>query len=188
METQPNDYSKEREERFMLDLLLARRSCRKFENKAVEEDKKEKILQAAQLAPSGKGARPWEFVVIEDRETLQKLGSCRSPGQPFLPQAPLAVAVLGDTRKTDTWIEDASIAAVMMQLEAQSLGLGSCWVQIRMRESNQGMSSDAYVRGLLGIPAHMAVLCILALGYPAQKLPPHTLDEIKQEKIHREVY
>ena len=139
----------------MLDLLLTRRSCRKFEDRAVEAEKKEKLLQAAQLGPTGKNTRPWEFVVVEKKEMLQKLGDCRQPNQPFLPKTPLAIVVLGNTQKTDTWIEDASIAAVIMQLEAEKLGLGSCWVQIRLRESNQGMSSEEYVRKLLGIPEHM---------------------------------
>lgn len=172
----------------MLDLLLKRRSCRKFEDKPVEADKKEKLLQAAQLSPTGKNTRPWEFVVIENRETLQKLGNCREPMQPFLPKTPLAIAVLCDTQKTSTWIEDASIASVVIQLEAESLGLGSCWVQIRERESNQGMGSEDYVRKLLGIPEHISVLSIIALGYPAASKPAHTLDEVDASKIHTETY
>ena len=172
----------------MLDILLRRRSCRKFEDKAVEADKKEKILQAAQLAPTGKNTRPWEFVVIENRETLQKLGDCREPIQPFLPKTPLAIAVLCDTQKTDTWIEDASIASVIIQLEAENLGLGSCWVQIRSRESNKGIGSEEYVRKLLGIPEHMGVLSIVALGYPVAAKPAHTLDEVDRAKIHTEKY
>ena len=172
----------------MLDMLLKRRSCRKFEDRAVEAEKREKLLQAAQLAPSGKNKRPWEFVVVENGETLQQLGNCRNPQQSFLPETPLAVVVLGDTRKSDTWIEDASIASIIMQLEAESLGLGSCWVQIRSRESNQGISSEAYVRRLLDIPEHMAVLSIIAFGHPRKELPPHTLDEADPTKIHMERY
>lgn len=172
----------------MLDLLLKRRSFREFEDRPVEPQKTQKILQAAQLAPSGKNTRPWEFIVIENKETLQKLGNCRAPSQPFLPKAPLAIVVLGDTAKADTWVEDASIASVIMQLEAQSLGLGSCWVQIRLRQSNQGMSSEDYVRKLLRIPEHLAVLDILAVGYPAKSLPAHTMEEVTPEKIHRETY
>lgn len=172
----------------MLDMLLKRRSCRKFENKAVEAEKREKLLQAAQLGPSGKNTRPWEFVVIENKETLQKLGDCRNPNQLFLPETPLAIVVLADTQKTDTWIEDASIASIVIQLEAEKLGLGSCWVQIRLRESNQGMSSEEYVRKLLGIPEHMAMLSIIAVGYPIETGAPHTLGEVDKTKIHTETY
>ncbi len=172
----------------MLDMLLTRRSCRKFEDKAVEAEKKEKLLQAAQLGPTGKSIRPWEFVVIENKETLQKLGDCRNPNQPFLPETPLAIVLLADTQKTDTWIEDASIASIVIQLEAEKLGLGSCWVQIRLRESNQGMNSEEYVRKLLGIPEHMAVLSIIAVGYPRGTRHAHTLDEVNHAKIHTETY
>lgn len=172
----------------MLDLLMKRRSCRKFQQKTVETDKIEKILLSAQLSPSGKNVCPWEFITIEDKETLQKLGDCRKPNQPFLPQAPLAIAVLCNTEKSDTWIEDGSIASAIMQLEAESLGLGSCWVQIRLRESNQGKSSEEYVRELLGVPKHMAILNIIAVGYPEERLPAHTLNEIKTERVHKEIY
>lgn len=172
----------------MLDLLLKRRSCRKFEARAVEAEKKEKLLQAAQLGPSGRSRRPWEFVVIENRGTLQKLGSCRDPKQAFLPDTPLAIVVLADPQKTDTWIEDSSIASILLQLEAEKLGLGSCWVQIRMRDSNQGVSSEDYVRGLLGVPEHLAVLSIIAVGYPGETKPAHTLDEVDPAKIHTETY
>lgn len=172
----------------MLDMLLKRRSCRKFVNRAVEEDKKEKLLQAAQLGPTGKNTMPWEFIVIENKETLQKLGNCRNPKQTFLPDTPLAIVVLGDTHKTDTWIEDASIASILIQLEAEKLGLGSCWVQIRLRESNQGMSSEEYVKKLLGIPEHMAVLSIIAVGYPSEKSTANTLDKVDKAKNHIEKY
>lgn len=169
-------------------LLLKRRSCRRFKNDAVDPQKTEKLLQAAQLAPSGKNTRPWEFIVIQDRQTLQKLGNCRTPNQPFLPDAPLAIAVLADTAKTDTWIEDASIAAAFIQLQAEAMSLGSCWVQIRMRESNQNMSSEAYVKDLLHIPEHLAVLCIIAAGYPDESLPCHVYEEIDPDKIHTETF
>ena len=172
----------------MLEMLLARRSCRKFEDKAVEAEKKAKLLQAAQLGPTGKNTRPWAFVVIENKETLQKLGNSRKPVQPFLSGAALAIVVLADTQKTDTWIEDASIAAILIQLEAEALGLGSCWVQTRLRESGQGISSEEYMRNLLGIPAHMAVLSIIAVGYPSGARPAHTLDEVDWAKIHTEAY
>lgn len=172
----------------MLELLQKRRSCRNFQDKAVESEKKQKLLQAAQLAPTGRNTRPWEFIVVEKKETLWQLGNCRNPNQPFLPKTPLAIVVLGNTQKTDTWIEDAAIASIVIQLEAERLGLGSCWVQIRLRESNQGMGSEAYVRKILGIPEHMAVLSIIAVGYPEKTLPAHTLEEINLEKIHTEIY
>ena len=170
----------------MLELMEQRRSCRNFTAQSVEPEKQALLLRAAQLAPSGRNIRPLEFVVIEEKETLAQLGNCRNPNQPFLPGAALAVAVLGDREKSDTWVEDGSIAMAFMQLEAERLGLGSCWVQIRLRESNQGMSSEAFVRTLLGIPEQMGVLAILAVGYPEKRLPPHAPEETETDRVYRE--
>lgn len=117
----------------MLDLLLKRRSIRRYQPKAVEAQALQKVLQAALLAPSSRGRNPWEFVVVEDKNTLKALGQCRHPQQAFLPDTPAAIVVLGDTTCSDVWVEDCSIAMTLMQLEAQALGLGSCWVQIRNR-------------------------------------------------------
>ena len=165
-------------------LLLKRRSCRRFKSDAVEKEKTEKLLQAAQLAPSGKNTRPWEFIVIQDRQILQKLEGCRTPGQPFLPAAPLAIAVLADTAKTDTWIEDASIASILMQLQAEDLGLGSCWVQIRERSGANDKPADEYVRELLDIPLQMQVLSIIAIGKKDEIRKPFDEEKLQWEKIH----
>lgn len=172
----------------MLDILLNRRSYRSFLDKKVEDEKIDKLVQAAQLSPSGKNTKPWEFIIIEDKDTLNKLGNTRNPKQVFLPNTPLAIVVLADTNKTDTWIEDASIASLIIQLEAEKLELGSCWVQIRMRESNQGISSEEYLRNILNIPNNMAILSIIAIGYKNEKKNSHTLDEIDIRKIHKERY
>ena len=172
----------------MLETLLSRRSCREFKPEPVEEEKKNKLLQAAQLVPSGKDLRPWEFIVIEKKETLNMLGNCRSPEQPFLPDTPLAIVVLADTNKTDVWIEDAALSAFAIQLEAEKLGLGSCWVQIRKRESNRRMDSEEYLRELLYIPEYISVLTIIAVGYPEDKKAPRTLARVELSKIHNERY
>ena len=75
----------------MLDLLLKRRSIRRYQPKAVEAQALQKVLQAALLAPSSRGRNPWEFVVIEDKNTLKALGQCRHPQQAFLPDTPAAI-------------------------------------------------------------------------------------------------
>ncbi|MEG3071814.1 MAG: nitroreductase family protein [Candidatus Syntrophopropionicum ammoniitolerans] len=109
----------------MYELLKARRSIRKFQDKQVEKEKLDTILKCALLAmPSSRRSQPWEFVAVTDRELLQKLSTCREHGAEFLAGAPAAVVVLADLEKSDVWIEDAVIAAIIMQLAAQSLGLG----------------------------------------------------------------
>ena len=173
----------------MLDLLLHRRSIRKFTTEPVAEADIEKILQAGLLSPSGRNKTPWEFVVIEDKATLNALGKCRHPQQAFLPDTPLAIAVLGDTTATDVWIEDCSIAMTIMQLEAQTLGLGSCWVQIRNRMAQgETQTSSDYIKELLSVPAQYDVLAILAIGHPDETKTPYQLDTLPYKKVHREKF
>lgn len=173
----------------MLNLLLNRRSIRKFTAEPVAETDLQKILQAGLLSPSGRSKTPWEFVVVQDKNTLEALGKCRHPQQGFLPDAPMAIAVLGDTTATDVWIEDCSIAMTMLQLEAQTLGLGSCWVQIRNRMAQgETQTSNDYVKELLSVPAQYDVLAILAIGHPDETKAPYELDALHYEKVHHEKF
>jgi nitroreductase len=173
----------------MLAQLQKRRSIRKFQQQKVEAEKLKKVLQAALLAPSSRGRNPWEFVVIENEKTLQQLGQCRHPQQAFLPQTPAAIVVLGNPAISDVWVEDCSIAMTLMQLEAEQLGLGSCWIQIRRRQAQgETQSSSDFVKELLQIPAEYEVLAILALGVPAEEKPGRHLEQLAYEKIHRESF
>ena len=173
----------------MLDLLMKRRSIRKYKQEPVEAAKLEKIIQAALLSPSSRGRTPWEFVVVQNRETLKALGRCRHPQQAFLPDTPAAIGVLGDTSVTDVWVEDCSIAMTIMQLEAEILGLGSCWIQIRNRTAQgEEQTSNDFVKELLHIPEQYEVLAILALGVPDEEKPGRTLEMLQYAKVHNEVF
>ena len=173
----------------MLDLLMKRRSIRKYKELAVAPEKLQAVLQAALLAPSSRGRNPWQFVVVQNTETLTELGKCRHPLQPFLPDTPAAIVVLGDTTMTDVWVEDCSIAMILMQLEAEKVGLGSCWIQIRKRMAQgEQQTSNDFVKELLNIPEQYEVEAILALGTPDEEKPARTLEALSYEKIHREQF
>ncbi len=173
----------------MLDLLMKRRSIRKYKQEPVAADKLEKIMQAALLSPSSRGRTPWEFVVVQNRETLQEMGKCRHPQQVFLPDTPAAIVVLGDTSVTDVWVEDCSIAMTIMQLEAEMLGLGSCWIQIRNRMAQgEQQGSSAFIKELLQIPEQYEVLAVLALGIPDEEKPGRELEGLQYSKVHNEVF
>ena len=173
----------------MLDLLMKRRSIRKYKQEPVEAEKLEKIMQAALLSPSSRGKNPWEFVVVQNPETLNELGKCRHPKQAFLPETPAAIVVLGDTSITDVWVEDCSITMTIMQLEAELLGLGSCWIQIRNRMAQgETQTSNDLVKELLHIPEQYDVLAILALGIPDEEKPGKTLEELQYGKVHQEMF
>ena len=117
-------------------LIKSRRSTRKFTDQLLNPEQVEMILKAALMAPASKRKNPWQFVVVEDKEMLAKLSVCKPAGAAFLKDCALAVVVLANVMESDVWVEDASIASIYMQLQAEDLGLGSCWCQIRFVENN----------------------------------------------------
>lgn len=168
------------------ELLKSRRSIRKYLPKAIEPEKIDIITKAGLMSPASKRSNPWEFIVVQKPETLQELSKSRPMGCQFLAESPLAIVVIADTTKSDVWFEDASIAATIMQLQAQELGLGTCWIQIYLRQKDEITSSEEFVRSLLGIPNHYAVLNIIAIGYSNEERKPFDENKLTLEKIHTE--
>lgn len=172
----------------MLELVRKRRSIRKYLSKPVETEQVQILIEAALRAPSSRGLNPWEFILVDQRELLEKLSNAKEHGSSFLKNAPLGIVICADPARCDVWIEDATIAATYLQLAAESLGLGSCWIQIRQREHSQLKTAEEYVREVLNIPTHLKVEAIIGIGYPAEKLPPHSEAELAREKIHLNLY
>lgn len=172
----------------MLDLLKTRRSIRKYQNKQVEKEKIDAILKGALMAPTSSNRRPWEFIVVKDKKKLENLSQCREKGSQLLAGAPLAIVVAIDGEPYDVWIEDASIAAIIMQLTAHSLGLGTCWVQVRERKYKGDITSETYIKRILGIPDSPKILCIIAIGYPDEEKAPHDENSLLYNRIHIEKY
>jgi nitroreductase len=171
-----------------MSLIQKRRSIRKFLDKPIEAEQIDLLLEAALRAPSSRGLNPWEFIVVTDRDLLKKLSQAKKHGATFLRDAPLGIVVCADPETCDVWVEDASIASTFIHLAAESLGLGSCWIQMRERIHDEQKSSQEYITGILNIPANMMVESIIAVGYPDEILPPHEKEELLYEKIHRDVY
>jgi nitroreductase len=157
----------------MLELLRKRRSIRAFKARAVEAEKIEQLCEVLVRAPTSRGRKPWEFVIVTDRGLLNRLGEAKEHGSGFLAGAPLAVAVCADPQRSDVWIEDCAIAAILLQMSAEALGLGSCWAQIRLRDHGDGRTAEEYVREILGLPGELAVAAIVGIGYPAEEKPSH---------------
>lgn len=122
---------------------------------------------------------------MDDPEIIQQLSHCKPHGAAFLGQAPLAIVVLADETKGDVWVEDCSIASILLQLTAQSIGLGSCWIQIRKRQHESGQTAGQFIRQLLELPENLRVLSIIAAGYPAQTRAGKPAEELQYQKIHR---
>ena len=172
----------------MYELLKTRRSIREFEDKIVKEDKLDTILKSVLMAPSSRGRQPCEFVAVTERELLQSLSAARTMGTEFLAGTGAAIVVLADPGKSDVWIEDASISALTIQLAAHSLGLGSCWSQIRERLTPAGRHAEDHVKEVLNVPGRFKVLCIIGLGYPAEEKPPYDEADLPLDKLHRNQY
>ncbi len=170
------------------ELLKSRCSIRKYLDKPVEQEKIKLITSAALMSPASKRSNPWEFVVVQDQEMISKISESREHSSQFLTGAPLAIVVLADTTKSNIWIEDASIASIIIQLQVQDLGLGSCWIQIYNRQKDEKTSSENYVRNLLNVPEKFAILSIISIGYPNEDRKPFEIDKLGQEKIHSEKY
>lgn len=154
------------------DIIEKRHSVRSFTPASVEREVLERIIAAADTAPSSKNCRSSAFLVIEDRDTLRAISEMRTAGSAFVKDAPAAIVVLGDSSDTDMWVENSSISATFIQLAATDCGLGSCWVQVRGRlrdksDAAKGTAED-YLRNLLGIKERFSVLCVVALGYEAE--------------------
>lgn len=165
-------------------LMTVRHSIRRYTDRPVDGEDVKTILQAALLAPTSKSKRAWNFVVVEDKDTLLKLAQCKPAGAHALKTAAFAVAVCCDPLETDMWLEDCAIAAEFMQLQAAALGVGSCWVQVRNRFQADGEPSEDLVRATLSIPEAQQIECIMTFGYSAENRTPVDVDKLKWEKVH----
>jgi nitroreductase len=172
----------------MLDILRKRRSIRHYTAEPLSPELLDQLKEAALRSPSSRGLDPWEFIFVTDRDLLAELATAKAHGAHFLRDAALGVVVLGNESLADTWIEDCSIAATILHLTAQSLGLGSCWVQIRLRQDQAGTCAEARVRQTLNIPDTWRVTSIMSIGHPAKAAKPHPRESLKDHKIKAGVY
>ncbi len=161
--------------------LLTRRSVRQFEKgKKISREDFEDLLKIAMYAPSGCNRQPWEFVVVEDDETKDKIMQIHSHAS-FLKDASAAIVVCGDTNQQldeNFWVVDTSAAVENLLLAIHGKGLGACWCAIypyeeRMKEFQK----------LLGLPDNVKPNALVVVGYPLQT-PPQPKDRFRKEKIH----
>ena len=161
---------------------------RKFTEEELSQEQVVSLLKAALMSPTSKRSNSWQFVVVDDKETLSKLSQCKSAGASFVADAALAVVVLGDPLASDVWIEDASVASIMIQLQAEDLGLGSCWVQVRERFAADGTPAGDIVHEILDIPLPLQVLSIIAIGHKGMERKPFNEEHLLWEKVHLNKY
>jgi nitroreductase len=167
----------------MLEVLRKRRSVRQFKKNRIAPAQIDALKEAVLRSPSSRGIQPWRFWFVQNADLIGKLSHSKEHGSAFLKGAPLAVVVCGDETMSDVWIEDCSIAAVIVHLAAVSLGLGGCWIQIRNRMHSAEKTSEDYVRELLGIAPPLRVLAIVAVGVPARVMAGHPFAKLDQDKV-----
>ncbi len=165
-------------------LLLERHSIRRYTDQPIPAEDVKTIIEAGLLSPSSKSARSWQFVVVEDRDMLTRLSDLKPSYAASIKDCRFAVVVTTDPTQSEAYIEDASVAATLMHLQAADLGIGSCWVQVRGRMAADGTPSEEVVRDLLAIPDHMCVECVVTFGYSAETRKPVDPDKLKSEKVH----
>lgn len=171
-----------------IELLSSRRSIRKFKDQPVEKEKIDLLVEAALRSPSSRSLNPWEFMVVTDRALLGAMAGCKPHGASFLKEAPLGMVVLADPDRCDVWVEDCPIASIFIHLAAHSLGLGSCWIQVRKRTYAGDTSAGQHLAGLLDVPVGREVESIIAVGYPDMTLSGHASGSLPDHKVHWQKY
>ncbi len=158
--------------------MFDRRSIRAYTSDPVSEEDIQLLLEAAMAAPSGRNDRPWHFIIVKERETLDKLADVAGAYR-AIKQAPVCFCVAGDHEKSNLWDVDCASAVTNILNAATALGLGSLWM---------GVSHDAartkQVRDLLSIPENVTPLALVAIGHPAEEKESRT--QYEESAVHHE--
>lgn len=166
------------------ELAQKRRSIRTFTDQPVSEELRKQLLIPALMAPTSKSTRAWQFILVDDKAKLQLLSESKKIGAQLVANAPLAVIVAVDKTCSEAWIEDASVASTMLMLQAEDLGLGSCWVQMRERKNVDGVDAEEIIREAFGIPENYGILSVIAVGYKEKERKLQDEDKLLWERVH----
>lgn len=145
--------------------ILTRKSIRSYEDKPISKEDLRTILTAGMSGPSCVNARDWQFIVVEDKEMLNKIADCNGrPAEP-LRGAAAGIIICGDLNRAfppakDYWVIDGSIACQNMTLAARALGIGSVWLGTWPQ-----MDRVEKLAQLFGLPEHIVPHSVLALGH-----------------------
>lgn len=163
------------------DVLLKRRSVRKFSSEPVSSEMIDKLLHAAMSGPSAVNLRPWEFYIVTDPAAIAKLNKVGYANY----FSPLMIVVAGNSKHflpapaSDYWIEDVSAATENILLEATNLGLGACWCGVY-----PGKLREKQVTDILKMPPDHIPFCIIIIGHPDGAIP-EPRDQYDTKKVHR---
>ena len=158
--------------------LLTRRSIRKFETKNIPKKLVKKILKAAMYAPSACNSRPWEFIVVNDKNLMKKI-STFTHSVAMAADAPLGIMVCGNLEKNykNFWPQDCAAVTENILLAAHALGLGTVWTGIYPKNDLIKLYNEHFQ-----LPKNIIPFCFIPIGYPNEiKKDPERYEE---KKIH----
>jgi nitroreductase len=163
----------------LIQTIFARRSIRSYTAEPIDEAHIQTLLEAAMAAPSASNIKPWHFVVVSDRETLDNLAEDHPYGK-MLFEAPLCIAVCGDsTLSARYWVQDCSAATENLLLAVAALGLGAVWLGVHPIAERV-----AAVREVLNLPETIVPLNLISIGHPAEQKESRT--QYDKKRVHRE--
>lgn len=159
--------------------ILTRISTRQFSDKPISDVDLHAILEAGMAGPTAVNARPWSFVVVRNKDMLNKMADCNGRAAEPLRGADVGILVCGDMERAfkpapEYWVVDGSIACQNMILAAHAMGIGSVWLGTWPQENK--MEGQ---KALFDLPEHIVPHSIIAFGYPAQ-------DSTKQKLLYEE--
>ncbi len=160
-----------------LQSIHERTSVRTYTTEAVSKEQLIELVKAGMAAPTAMNKQPWEFVIIQDKATLAKLGEIKGP----VGKASAAIVVLGNTAQSNYWMLDCSAATQNVLLAATSLGLGTVWTGAYGNTKFEKLLID-----VLSLPADVMPLSVIAVGYP--KGTPTPKNKYVESKVHFEKY
>jgi nitroreductase len=173
--------------------ILSRRSVKAYTNQPISKEAIEKIIQAGSYAATGRNAQSPIILAITNKQVRDEMSKLNAKvmgapegTDPFY-GAPVVLVVLAD-KSRNTYVYDGSLVMGNLMLAAESLGLGSCWIQVRERFTASGVPSNEYVHEVLDIPLHLQVLSIVAVGHKGMERKPFNEEHLQWEKIHLDKY
>lgn len=165
------------------DLIKKRRSVRKYKDKKIDREVLENILMYASMGPSNGNSHPVEFIVVDDKEKIEKLSEMNSFATMYLKEAPAIVIVMANTEICKTWVEEASIAASYLQLLCEEEGLSTCWINVKEGNTQDKISYEEYFKDEFGVKSPYRVQCLIPIGYKKMGTKNHEEFDISS-KVH----
>lgn len=164
--------------------IFTRRSVRQYQDKKVETEKVERILRAAMQAPSAVNQQPWEFIVIDDKATIEKAAQF-SPYAKMLLEAPLAIVILEKQNVIAAAFTQQDLGACTQNLLLQVVeeGLGACWMGV-----STGDEREKFLSEMFGIPHDVKPFGVISIGYPVSEDANRFVDRYDASRVHYNKY